>query len=378
MIDKSNIRNRRQVLRLIRNKGGISRAEISKLTGLTRPTVSMIVRELSDENFITETGKGESSGGKRPIMLTLRDDRLYAVGIDLADEFSIRGVLCGIDGHIVRRVEFGYENNFENILQTTAMLIESLNEGLGAGQVRGICIAASGLIDFVNNEILHSHNFDTAGRNLTGLLQNRFNIPVLLENRPNAAAFAEKQLGCGKKFKHLVYMTSGRGVGAGIICDGKIFRGSSGAAGEIGRMRISLEPEPEYQGESRHLEDLSRDSTLIAMVGAAKGRTVNYSDVLELYRQGDVDVVRIFRKNAQFLAGALQIVANVLNPEAIILGGRASELGERYLKDFKEEFYRGSSEISTRTQVFYSEFGRGGVALGGAMMIVDQILNLNL
>lgn len=378
MIDKSNIRNRRQVLRLIRNKGAISRAELSKQTGLTRPTVSMIVRELSDENYITETGKGKSSGGKRPIILTLRDDSFYAIGIDLADEFLIRGVLCSIDGHIVRRLELGYENNFTNILQTIATLIESFNEGLGTGKIRGICIAASGLIDFVNNEIMHSHNFDTAGRNLAGLLQKRFNIPVLLENRPNAAAFAEKQLGCGKNFKHLLYVTSGRGVGAGIICDGKIFRGSSGAAGEIGRMRIPLEAEPEYQDESRHLEDLSRDSTLIAMIGLAKGRAVSYSEILELYCQGDADVVRIFCKNAQFLAYALQIVANVLNPEAIILGGRASELGERYLKDFKDEFYRGSSEISAKTQVFYSEFGRGGVALGGAMMIVDQILNLNL
>lgn len=378
MIDKSNIRNRRQVLRLIRNKGAISRAELSKQTGLTRPTVSMIVRELSDEKYITETGKGESSGGKRPIMLTLCDDSFYAIGIDLADEFLIRGVLCCIGGHVVRRIELGYENNFENILQTITTLIESLNEGLGAGKIRGICIAASGLIDFVNNEITHSHNFDTAGRDLAGLLQKRFDIPVLLENRPNAAAFAEKQLGCGRAFKHLVYMTSGRGVGAGIICDGKIFRGSSGAAGEIGRMRIPLEPEPEYQAESRHLEDLSRDSTLIAMVGSAKGSAVSYSEILELYRQGDADAVRIFCKNAQFLAYALQIVANVLNPEAIILGGRASELGERYLKDFKDEFYRGSSEISAKTQVFYSEFGRGGVALGGAMMIVDQILNLNL
>ena len=375
---QSNIRNRRQILKLIRNRGEISRAELSKETGLTKPTISMIVRELTQGGYVTETGKGESSGGKRPIMLTLHPSNFYGIGIDLADEYLIRGIFCSMNGEIITRIESGYENNFENILNVLMTMIEKLMQYGSVDQVKGICIAASGLIDFRNNEIMHSHNFDIAVRNLAGVLKHHFGVPVLLENRPNAAAFAEKQLGCGKNFKHLIYMSSGRGVGAGIICDGKIFRGSSGIVGEIGRMLIPFEPELEYRGKTRHLEDLSRDSTLAGMASLAKGEELSYSQILDLYRLGDPDIERIFHKNAKFLAYAMQIVANILNPEAIILGGRASELGEHYLSEFKKEFYGDGSEISSRAQVLYSEFGRGGVSLGAAMMINDQILNFNL
>ena len=107
---KSNQKSRRQILKLIKDSGQISRAELAKLTGLTRPTVSAIINELDGQGLINETGKGESCGGKRPIMLELNKKSFYAVGIDLGDDFQIRGVLCDLHGNIVKREELEYEN----------------------------------------------------------------------------------------------------------------------------------------------------------------------------------------------------------------------------------------------------------------------------
>lgn len=367
-----NLRNRRQLLRLIRVRGEASRAELSKLTGLTRPTVSTVVGELLAAGLVMETGKGSSSGGKRPIMLKLRPDCCYAIGIDLADEYRIRGVLCDLTGQVVRHRNISYSNHFESIFTALKQMVTLLRQG----NVCGIGIAVSGLVDAEHREIISSSNFDIAGRNLSGRLHELFKLPVLLEKRPNSAAFAEKQVGCGVSCKSLVYLTSGRGVGAGIIIDGKIFRGSSGAAGEIGRMLMPFEPEPEFTGSSRALEDLTRDSVLIDMVANAKDRPLKYQEVLDLYHGGDPDAVRIFRKNARFLAYAAQVIARLLNPEAIVLGGRAPELGERYLNDFREYFYDGEGPADTR--VLYSLFGRHGSARGGAMTVLDRVYNFTL
>lgn len=367
-----NLRNQRQLLKLIRTRGEVSRAELSKLTGLTRPTISTVVGELLGTGLVMETGKGTSSGGKRPIMLKLCPEAGYAIGIDLADEYQIRGVLCDLNGQVVRHRNITYNNNFESILTSLRQLITLLIQD----NVRGIGIAVSGLVDADHREILSSSNFDIAGHNLAGRLSERFQVPVFLEKRPNAAAFAEKQVGCGVPYRSLVYLTSGRGVGAGVVIDGKIFRGSFGAAGEIGRMRMPFEPEPEFTNPSRALEDLTRDSTLIDMVADAKGYHLKYNEVLELYQNGDADAVRIFRKNARFLAYAAQIIGNLLNPEAIILGGRAPELGERYLEDFREYFYEDAN--LSGIQVLYSLFGRHSSARGGAMTILDKIFNFSL
>ncbi len=367
-----NVRNQRQMLKLIRAGGEVSRAELAKLTGLTRPTVSSVIGELLDSELIMETGKGVSSGGKRPIMLKIQPDSGYAIGIDLADEYQIRGVLCDLNGQVVRHKNLSYDNNFESILKTVTDLVKLL----WCDRIRGIGIAVSGLVDPEHKEIVSSSNFDIAGRNLSGLLQERFLLPVWLEKRPNAAALAEKQTGCGVPFKSLVYVTSGRGVGAGIIVDGKIFRGGFGSAGEIGQMLMPFEPEPEFTGVSRALEELTRDSALIEMVSNAKKRRYRYPEILDLYRDGDADTVRIFRKNARYLACAMQVVTGLLNPEAIILGGRAPELGESYLDDFKEYFY--DSSLTAQTQVLYSQFGRQGAARGGAMTILDKVFNFAL
>jgi predicted NBD/HSP70 family sugar kinase len=367
-----NLRNRRQILKLIRTRGEASRAELSKLTGLTRPTISTVVSELLAAGLVMETGKGSSSGGKRPILLKLRPDCRYAIGIDLADEYQIRGVLCDLTGQVVRHKNLTYSNRFESIFTALRQLITLLRQG----DVCGVGIAVSGLLDAEHREIVSSSNFDIAGRNLAGRLQKLFNLPILLEKRPNAAAFAEKHAGCALACKSLVYMTSGRGVGAGIIVDGKIFRGSFGAAGEIGQMQMPFEPEPEFTGASRALEDLTRDSALTDMISNAKDRPLKYQEILDLYQAGDPDAVRIFRKNARFLACAAQVMSNLLNPEAVVLGGRAPELGERYLNDFREYFHDGGS--SADTQVLYSMFGRHGSARGGAMTVLDRVYNFTL
>ncbi len=373
MNERSNIRSRRQVLRIIKSNNGLSRAELARITGLTRPTISTIIEELAIQGLVVETGKGTSRGGKRPVLIELNPNAAYALGIDLADASVIRGVLCDLAGKIIRHKEIPYQNNYNHIYEALVDLVNHLNND----NLKGIGIAASGLIDIANNEIIRSKNFDIAKKQLAVNLKNHFGIPVILENRPNAAAFAEKTAGAGVNFKNLIYVSSGRGAGAGIIIDGKVFRGSHDAAGEIGLMLMPFEPEPEYKGKKYYFEDLNSDTTLTRMISAAKKSDYKFKDVVNLYLSGDPDAVRIFAKDAQFLAYAMRTVTNIIDTEAIILGGRTQELGERYLDEFKKHFYKGSGS-SNVPQVFISNFGRLGVPYGGALTVLDKICNFML
>jgi predicted NBD/HSP70 family sugar kinase len=204
-------------------------------------------------------------------------------------------------------------------------------------------------------------------------------MPVFLENRPNAAALAESTIGAGSDYRNLIYLTTGRGVGAGVICDGKIFQGSYGGAGEIGKSIVFSRDDFMGRKLEVDLEHRMRASYLSEKASAVKGRRVSYSELLELYHEADPGIDRLICENAEYLACAASVICNFYNPEALILGGRKKELGARYLDYFKSVFDRHQANpVTGRTNVILSRFGRDGVAIGGAVIIIEKLLNLEL
>lgn len=373
------LQTRTLALRLVKDAGQLSRADIAKRLGFTRPTVSVIVAELCEMGLLRATGKGKSCGGKRPIMLELDGENCCAVGIDLGDDLHIRGVLCDLHGKVLREEGLEYENNFASILAVLTRLTLNLTLGIHRKTIKGIGIAVSGTVDTATNEISKSKTFDIQQRDLAKKLEKATGFKVILENRPNAAALAEVEFGAGKNFKRMVYITSGRGVGAGIVIDGEIFRGGFGTAGEIGEMPV---PVPAANGGFKQcfLEEMTRSKALCAEVAKIRGKKISYQQILTEYRDGAKDITKIIEQNAAYMAYAAQIVANLLDPEVIVLGGRAVEFGESYFTVFKRHFDAGmsTSSGSGRTEARYSECGLRSVAIGGATVVLNQVLNLKI
>jgi glucokinase len=246
-------------------------------------------------------------------------------------------------------------------------------------EIKGIGLSVSGIVNHVTNEILHSTNFDIAGKGLAKKIETKYKLPVCMDNRPNAAALAESVAGAGKSFKNFIYITTGRGVGAGIINNGKIFTGSFGGAGEIGKMILFSKKDFIANNMEASLERRMRENYLVGKAEEAKGKKLTFREILKLYKEGDSDIEKIIRENAEDFACAASIICNFFNPEALILGGRKKELGEKYLeyfdKVFKEHF---ANPFTGKTKVLLSSFGRDGVALGGAMLILDKVINLEI
>lgn len=357
---------KRRVFVKLRRAGVISRAELARQCALTRPAVSAIIDELISEGMVRELGPGHSTGGKPPIMLEFLPRSRCAIGIDLGGDHRIEGVLCDLGCNIIAGDSLAYENNLDSILSTVVQLVKRLRSAASGNVPSGIGIAVSAVVDGAN-EIIGSSTLDLSGKNLAGKIEALTGLPVKLDRRPNAAALAEALFGAGHDCAQQLYITSGRGVGAGIVIDGKVFRGRNGFAGEIGHLLIP---------GGNELEEAARPSVLPAKYAELTGVEVTFEEFMQLYISGNADAENLVMKNAELLAYAALASANMFDPEAIILGGDVLEFGDRYFEHFKVECARCSEarKLGKPPRILRSNFGKKGVAVGGAQLILDELV----
>ena len=367
MSGKTQQSGKRRVFNLLRAEGVISRAALSQRCGLTRPAVSAIVEELVRDGFVLEAGRGDSTGGKPPILLRIAPGGRCAIGIDLGDDYLIRGVVCDCACNVLSSAKLEYTDDFENILEVTSRLVSLLASEAPEQSLAGVGVAVSGVVESDNNEVTGAATLDIRERGFAVKLEKRCGLPVTLERRPNAAALAEALFGAGKNYSSIVYLTSGRGVGAGIYLDGGIYRGRYGTAGEIGLLRLP--------GGGR-VEEIARPSALAAEFSRRKGIESSFTDFLNASQQDDADAVELARANAEQLAFAAETAANLFDPEAIILGGRALEFGSSWFQCFKEIIEDNSAARAAggKITVERSFFGSSGVAVGGAQVVLERLI----
>ena len=364
------IGSRRQLLALIRDFGPISRATLAVRADMTRPTVSAIVAEFIEAGLIREIGKGESTGGKRPILLQLDDSRHFTIGIDLGENFVIRGVRCDLTGRIRQSAVLEYQNRFESIRDVIADLIRQLAGHHTYNRIRGVGIAVSGTVNTETGEIRDSETLDIVGKDLKNALEELTGFPICFENRASSAALAETMYGAGKHFRNLIYLTSGCGIGAGIVVDGKVFRGSHGAAGELGSQN--------YHGAARTLQQELQVGALTEEAARRLRRPLTYHEFLQLLRADDPKVKALVAEAADKLADAVRIAVALIDPEAVVLGGQLLELGAPFFDRFRSLLETEDQKIrfGRKLAVNPSALGEFGVAQGGATVILEQIFQL--
>jgi predicted NBD/HSP70 family sugar kinase len=232
--------NRSLVLQTLFHQGAMSRADLSRETGLTRVTISDLVAELIADGFVAEIGVREASGPGKPAMLVDLDRAGHRiVGIDLSGSESFIGAVLTLDGDIVARREVDLPAA-DDVVATVVELARVLVADSHA-PVLGIGVGTPGVVDD-RGVILTAPNFGWAGFDLEGALQNALSLPVLVANDANAAVLAEYTFGGAGDDVLLVKV--GRGVGSGLLAGGQPMRGSRFAAGEIGHVTVGTDGGP--------------------------------------------------------------------------------------------------------------------------------------
>jgi len=378
----------RGLLRLIWSERSISRAEIARRTDLSRSTVSETVSELLATGLVVETGPGQSRGGRRPIVLQFQDDAFGLVGVDIGSS-HVAVALTDLRGKVLVWEErpFSVSTDPDGTRALAETLVKTCLSRWGRGPDRlvGIGVAVPSPIDLRSPEQLSEVALPAwKGKGGMGYLQERFGVPVLVDNNANLGAVAEHWWGAGQGVDDIAYVKIGTGIGSGYIVDGKLYRGATGAAGEIGHIAIDPQGAPCSCGLRGCLCTLVGAHALVIRAASLRseypGSTLASGDVSLTAIEdgalaGDPLAHRVVREAAGHLAIAIASMLNVLNPAVVIIGGGLARVGELLLAPLRTAVRsRSLFWSSASAQIVTSPLGPRAVALGAATLALESAL----
>ena len=237
--------NRASILNSIREKQPISRAELSKLCDLNRSTVSSIVNDLLDESLIYEAFDGESTGGRKPVLLRLnkRDHFIGAIDIDPDISFVAIGDLNA--NFLAKRAVDTAENGPEDLIHKCVIELRKLKRELNCSKLNGIGISIPGIVAAQNGMVIIAPDLNWENVRITEIIENmtsEFSDTIVIETEANSSALAEQWFGTSlKNESNLVFVSEG--IGTGLILERKLIQGSSDFAGQFGHMTINVDGE---------------------------------------------------------------------------------------------------------------------------------------
>lgn len=289
--------NTQLVLKSIFEKQPISRAEISELTGLNKASVSEIIRDLINEEYIIEIGSGKSTdlGGRKPVMLSFNEKSGAVLGIDVGVN-SIRYIYSNLDGSIIEqnKIELEGKKHYYSIIEELLQAIELKSKKLNYGLISAT-ISIQGAV--YNNKITFTPNYNVI--DLENLKQ-VFEFPIYFENEANLAALSQSYL---NKESELAVISLRTGIGAGIIFQNDIYLGNEGGAGELGHTMVLPYGRSCPCGNQGCLERYASEAAILdAIRKAKKDNNLNMKNFIELYHNGDPEAASILDETVKFLS----------------------------------------------------------------------------
>jgi len=372
------------VLDLIRTLGPISRVELAETTGLTQATMSTVVRQLLGEGLVIETGRGESTGGKPPVMLDVNPDARFAVGVQLGRE-SITYVVINLSGSIVGRTRTAGIGSTEpsEMVQRLAAEVDRTLDGLGIekASVVGVGVVAPGPLDVGKGMILHSPHLSAwLDVPIRSMLSDAVGLPVILDNDATAAAIGD--FWSGKLDDAVAHATvyMGTGIGAGVLIDGIVFRGSSSNAGELGQVVVTG-----TDGQSAYLEEIADPGAVVrrahatgeaARLGLPDDDFAGFRAIATAAARGDIGATALIEDSAELLASGVLTLANLFDLDSVSLAGPAFAVaGPTYVRAIsrrleRDFFVRTQHGIRVRLSTDVSD----AAAVGGAALVLQTEL----
>jgi N-acetylglucosamine repressor len=377
--------NRNLVLMNIFNHDKISRAEIARITRLTRTTVSDIVFDLIEEGLVHEIGVGQSSVGKNPILLSIVEDSRFVIGLDLAqNQFS--GALLNLRGRILKTVSIPVNDHTgEEALALVYEIVDQLVKAATQPLV-GIGVGTPGLVNTNEGIVINAVNLNWQNLPLTRLLQDRYHSPVSVLNDSQAAAIGEYTYGKDHLTDdYLIVINARHGIGAGIVINGNLYQGQGGSAGEIGH--IVVVPVGGLLcrcGNRGCLETVASAHALIKRAQSLVDQFPNTLlprdpqnmtlDTIEFaFKNGDPLACQLVNETGRYLGMAVANMVGILNIQKIILTGDMTRFGTPWLEIIREVMNQLSlSKTAQNTRIEIGELGRNGIILGASAMLVND------
>jgi predicted NBD/HSP70 family sugar kinase len=309
--------------RLLRD-GSVSRAEIARGTGLSKQTISEVMRDLLRDGWVVEDGQVQGSVGRSAVTYALRSDAAFVLGIDLGGT-KLHIALADLKGAIVAEtIEPTVADGGPAVVAQIGRIADALVAGAGVApkRLRGAVMGSPGMVDPQSGAIVIAPNI--AGLDcldMRSALRARLDVDVAIENDVNLAAVGEHWRGSSRKTRNFAFIALGTGIGMGIFADGQLIRGARGAAGEIAFLPLGGDP---YDARGQRLGTLETSAASAGIaaryagLGGAPGTTVReIFDSLETDQAARLTIDEVGR----VIATAIQAVHSVLDPEIVVMGG---------------------------------------------------------
>lgn len=377
------ISNRNNILKILALNAPVSRIELSRITGLSKMSLTNIISEFNELGYIKEKGLDVEAVGKRkPVLLELTERAICSIGISITRNYT-EGCLANITGKILytKRIEYT-ELTTETLLEiVTTIISEILN--LGDNNVTGIGISCIGPLDVSKGKILSPSKFyGIENINITEHISQKFNLPVYLYKNTNCAVLAEKYYGHGRDKENFVYISVTKGVGCAAVVNGNQLFGANGYACEIGHISVNTEGEKCSCGNRGCLELYSNTIGTIAKFKEAvkngrqtsvKGR-ITFPKILAGAAENDELSVEILDNMCKYIGVGITSAINIFDPETVIIGGNIAVGGDEIIKRLTA--FVGNTPFSMKyrnVDIVISEFYDKAPVIGAATAVFENL-----
>ena len=376
--------NKSIVLDMIRTKKDMSRKFLADNTGLSATATGSIVKALLNEEYIKEIGEGESSGGRKPVMLELKPRSYFAFGFDI-DVGYIYTVVLDITGDIIYKNK---RDNKKNLSPEKAIntITEEYNKAISIlniskNRILGVGVSIPGMMDIHSKKIILAPNLGWSDVDLLTPLGKALNTSVYIDNEAMCSASCENWIGICKDTEDSLCINIQSGIGAGLFLRGKIYRGFSGSAGEVGHIPVDENGPSCKCGNIGCLETIASINGMVESANKKNEMVENeveiqalFEDLLGKAKSGDRESFEIFNNAALCLGKAIANLINTFNPQKIVLGKKFPEYSDLVIDTIRKTAKRlALPNPSENVEILASVFGEDSSALGAAIIPIRKL-----
>ncbi|MDR8411943.1 ROK family transcriptional regulator [Nonomuraea sp. 3-1Str] len=367
-----------EVLRLIRSGEAVTRADLGRVTGLSRPAVQLRVAELIERGLVVERADAPSTGGRPPVRLEFN----AAGGVVLVAALGAsrtRVAVCDLAGRELAGRDFAIdvEQGPDVVLP---LLLDTWEDLLGdrpREDVKGVGMGVPATVEFARGRTESARVMASwTGVLIPPIVRERFPVPVLVDNDVNVLAIGEHR-GVYPDLDDLMFVKVSTRIGAGVIAGGGILRGALGAAGEIGHIPVRDGGGVLCRcGNVDCVDSVASGTALLRELRTAGKDVKTIADVTALVRAGDAETMAMVREAGRRIGEVLAGAVNILNPSVVVLGGDVAEAFGPLVSSIREVVYRRSTALATRRlRIEPSRMGWGAGISGCAVMVLESVLS---
>jgi predicted NBD/HSP70 family sugar kinase len=367
--------------------GLVSCSELSDRIDKSFPLTARLLTELIEEGLVIERGFAASTGGRKPIMYSIKPDVMYVVAVAL-DQLITKIVLLDLGNQYVEEVtkfDLPLANNPGALPQLTEK-ITSFIDGLGPekSKIIGIGIGMPGFVDSIKG---FNYTFLPTSTSISRYISEKVNLPVFIDNDSSLIALAELRFGAAHNRKNAMVINASWGVGLGLILNGELFRGHNGFAGEFSHIPLFLNNKLCGCGKSGCLE--TESSLLVVIEKAQKALKEGKASILKgllndqveqtceavinAANKGDKLAVELLSEAGYNIGRGVAILIHILNPEVVVLSGRGSTAGKIWQAPIQQALNEHCiPRLCANTEIKISEFGYHAELIGAAVLVMEH------